>query len=249
MPVMNKVSMLTSTKTLRNVLGHPKPVNLKRLLDTPGSCVLVSLAADELHAAGKMMGRLFLSSLSREIFSRVGMAEKKRNPVRLYVDEFEHFGTSEFETILAEGRRFKLSLVLAHQTLAQLTPKMRSVILGNVGTKVFFRSGQEDGGLLSKDLTGDPKAIRLPDLRVGEAVLWTREGGTISIEVNSPIVRGLGERSARARLFVRELERQWGLPEGYVEPSFSSPPKSTQRSKESNPPRNPRTRMEDWLCD
>ncbi len=205
MPVMNKVSLLLSTQALRRTLGHQAPVDIGAHLNTPGSITLISLAVDELHAAGRMMGNMMLSTITREIFSRVDIPESKRNPVRLYVDEFENFAMSEFENILAEGRRFKLHLVLAHQTLAQLTPKIRSMILNNVGAKLVFRTGREDGAILSKDLTGDPKAFNLPDFPTGDCVLWTRDHAPIHIEINAPIVKNSDSMNPKLKAYIEAI--------------------------------------------
>lgn len=230
-PVLNKVSLLLSTPTLRKILGHSAPVDLREHLDSPGSVTLMSLAVDETHAAGRMMGRMMLSSVCREVFSRVNVSESRRNPVRLYVDEFEHFGTQEFDDILAEGRRFGLSLVLAHQTLAQLSTKLRSMILNNVGTKFAMRTGREDGAALSRDLCGDPNYYDFTRLRVGEAVMWTNDGGAIEIEVNEPIVGDVGRQSDDAREMVREIYA--------LNPQSESPRPTLRRYPEPEP--EPRT--------
>lgn len=230
MPVLNKVSLLWATPTLRRILGHPKPINLANHLNAPGSITLVALAVDEMHGAATMMGSLVLSAICREVFARVDIPESRRNPIRLYVDEFEHFGMKDFETILAEGRRFGLSLVLAHQTLAQITPKMRSMILGNVGTKVVFRSGRDDGSVLSRDLFGNPSAYDFTELPTGDAVLWRRNQETIEIEVNEPIVRDVGYRSDHARRFIEQVySRVERVPE-VVETSVLSLPSPTEKS-------------------
>lgn len=198
-PVLNKVSILLSTETLRKVFGHPEPIDLEKQLNTPGSITLVSLAVDELHAAGWMTGSLFLSSVCREIFSRTDIPESQRVPVRLVVDEFEHFGMGEFENILAEGRRYKCSLLLAHQALAQLAPKMRSMILGNVGVKAVFRAARQDADVLCRDLTGNAKSFDLATLPVGEALLWRRGEEPVHVEVNAPIIRDVGSLSPKAK--------------------------------------------------
>lgn len=208
MPVLNKVSLLLATGPLRATLGHERPLDLARHLNTPGSIFLVSLAAEELYAAGRMMGSLVLSSVCREIFARVGQAEHHRNPVRLYVDEFEHFGSRDFEALLAEGRRFGLSLVLAHQTLAQLNPKLRSLILNNVGTKFVFRCGRDDGSTLSRDLTGDPRMIDFAGLPVGRAAMWQADTGATEIEINAPIFRSVGRLSRDGAAFLDEVYRR-----------------------------------------
>ncbi len=210
-PVLNKVSMLFATETLRKVLGHFEPLDLARCVNTPGSIILVSLAVDELHSAGWMLGSIFLSSLCREIFSRTELAESQRVPVRVYVDEFEHFGMREFESILAEGRRFKCSAILAHQTLAQLTPKMRSMILGNVGVKVVFRAARHDADILCKDLTGNIKSFDLAAFKIGEALVWRRGEEPVHVEVNAPLIRDVGRPSVAAQKLLHAIRMRTPL--------------------------------------
>jgi len=247
MPVLNKVSILFATKTLRRILGSDRPFDLSRHLDTKGSITLVSLAYDEMHSAGQILGKMFLSSLCREVFARIGIPEKRRNGVRLYVDEFEHFGTKDFENILAEGRKFRLRVVLAHQTLAQLTPAMRSIILGNVGAKVVFRTGFEDGVRLSKDLTGGADTYNFQGFRRGEAVLWRKPGFLRRFMVCPPLIENSGEMTDEAKEYVErvydtfadEPERQ-----SHVSTPVELPPESSQRKRKQST-----GSLEDWLCE
>ncbi|MHB8637444.1 MAG: type IV secretory system conjugative DNA transfer family protein [Fimbriimonadaceae bacterium] len=269
MPVMNKVSLLLSTSTLRRILGHPKPIDLAKHLNTKGSVLLASLAIDELHGAATMMGTMLLSSICREIFARVNIPEHSRNRVRLYVDEFEHFGMQDFEAILAEGRKFGLSVVLAHQTLAQLAPKMRSLILNNVGVKAVFRTGWEDSGMLSRDLTGDSKALAFAEMPVGEAMVWQKGSAPKLVEINEPIVSNSGAESPEVRQYVDAVYAQsevWQEPLPAAAKSAGCPtPEPEANGRPSHPPTpadppsegKSRTRprrqssapMEDWLCD
>jgi hypothetical protein len=189
MPVLNKVSLLLATKNLRAMLGHPKPIDLGRAVNTPGCVILVALAVDELHSASRMMGTLILSALTREIFARAQIPEAERNPIKFYVDEFENFSSKDFEMILSEGRRFRLSLILAHQTLSQLSKSMRSLILGNVGMKVVFRVGSEDNVVLNRDLTGH-QIFDFTMNAPGSAVIWRRASGTVPLEIGEPIFGG-----------------------------------------------------------
>jgi hypothetical protein len=203
---------------------------------------VISLAVDEVHAAGWMTGSLFLAAICREVFSQVDVAESMRNPVRLYVDEFEHFTMREFETILAEGRRFKLSLVLAHQTLAQLSPKMRAVILGNVGVKLVFRTSHLDAQVLNRDLAGDPKAYELASLIPGEAVLWRRGYAPIYMEVNAPLIKDVGFVTAQAKNLLAQVK--------VLTPPFPDdhPPQNEgDDRRECKPPSSGPESLGDWL--
>jgi hypothetical protein len=253
-PVLNKVSALLSTVGLRRMYGHPAPVDLAEHLGTPGSVTLVSLAVDELHSAGWMTGSIMLSSICREVFSRATVAESQRNPIRLYVDEFENFAMRDFESILAEGRRFGFSIVLAHQTLAQLTPKLRSVILGNVGVKVVFRTGYQDAEVLNRDLAGVKGAFDLPSLPVGEAVLWRRGELPFQIEINTPLIDDVGSVSQSAREFLARLAELTPAYFEIVEETQSveapdeaqveeQPPSQKRQKAQGTPPGH----LEDWL--
>lgn len=255
MPVLNKLSILTSTPALRKVLGHPNPIDLGEQLNTPGSITLISLAVDELHGAAKMMGNMILASVTREIFARVQIPERDRNPVRIYVDEFENFVLKEFDSILAEGRRFAASLVLAHQTLAQLTPRMRSMILGNVGVKFAFRAGREDSQTLCKDLTGDPKLYDLNNLATGEALMWVRGKGEQLIEVNEPLLQSTGSLSLEGRAFRDAVlaarsatapNENVGEPEPFLEIGGLGWQKA--RLEATQPTSGRKQPLEDWLC-
>ncbi len=246
-PVLNKISLLLSTPTLRRILGHPKPIDLTRHLNTPGNVTLVSLAVDEHHAAGRMMGSLILSAICREVFARVEIPESQRVPLRLYVDEFQNFTSQDFETILAEGRRYKFSLVLANQSLVQLPPKLRSIILNNVGMKVIFRCGREDSATMSRDLFGDHRAYDFTQLPVGYCVLWRRDIGAVEVEVNEPLIRDVGAQSADAKKFLEEVYRHAGS--GVEESTVVdiSPSRATVPQHRPTRPHKISSSLEDWL--
>ncbi|MCL4540376.1 MAG: type IV secretory system conjugative DNA transfer family protein, partial [Bacteroidetes bacterium] len=69
----------------------------------------------------------------------------------MYIDEFQNFATESFAVILSEARKYGLSLIMAHQTLAQIPDELRSLILGNAGLQVFFRINRQDAALLAKE--------------------------------------------------------------------------------------------------
>lgn len=239
-PVMNKVSLLFATEGLRRTLGHQAPVDLGRHINAPFSVTLMGLAADELHEAGRAVGSLMLAAFTREIFARITIPESDRVRIRLYVDEFENFGTREFETIIAEARKFRLSLVIAHQTTTQLNPKARSVILNTVGAKLVFRTGREDSAVLSRDLTGDPKAIDFTTFATGEAMLWRNGQELVHFEGNQPLVSD-GVLSPAGEAFRQAVYSY--APPFEPRPSGGAPLTMPKRSASQN------AIKEDWLCD
>jgi cell wall-associated NlpC family hydrolase len=70
----------------------------------------------------------------------------------LYVDECQNFLNlpRSFDEMLAEARGYGLSMVLAHQHLAQLPRELREAVSANARTKVFFSLSPEDAHALSR---------------------------------------------------------------------------------------------------
>ncbi|OGG74074.1 hypothetical protein A3A40_02770 [Candidatus Kaiserbacteria bacterium RIFCSPLOWO2_01_FULL_54_20] len=96
-----------------------------------------------------LLGLILVSKFLQAAFSRVDT--KGDLPVfYLYIDEFQNFATPSIGTILSEARKYKLSLIIAHQFIAQLDEKIRDAVVGNVGTKAAFRVGTTDAEFLAK---------------------------------------------------------------------------------------------------
>lgn len=251
MPVMNKLSAVFATPKLRSILSDRNAINLAQHLNQDGSVLLVSLAVDETADVGRVFGSLFLGCLTQTMFARVGEAEHKRNPVLLLLDEFSNFASEDLSSVIAEGRRFGFSLICAHQTLSQVGPSLRSLILGNVGLKVIFRLGRDDSQAMSADLTGDRKALDLTRLPIGTCIVRRGNQKLVGVEVNKPIGNG-GVLDSPARTFLAEIHRQHPS-KAYEQPLLATSSTSTQpaappeHSKSRKKRANQTSSLEDWL--
>lgn len=189
LPVLNKVTPLLAIPQLRRMLREPKGFDWEDWLDRPGQLVLIALAAHRFHGASQLLGGLLVSSLQSAVMARASTPEGGRNPVTLFVDEFETMASPSFGAIIAEGRRFGLSLVLTHQNLSQLDPNLRQAIRNNVFVQLFFQTGSLDASDLAGDLvTGESsQTLRqaLISQKVGEAFLLRR--GEPSVQVATPL--------------------------------------------------------------
>ena len=85
--------------------------------------------------------------------SRVDSLGKDLPPFYLYIDEFQNITTDSISTIFSEARKYKLSLTVAHQFIAQLEEKIRDSVFGNVGSIASFRVSSEDAEYLEKQFT------------------------------------------------------------------------------------------------
>jgi len=97
--------------------------------------------------------------------SRADIPAHERRDFYLYIDEFQNFATGSFATILSEARKYKLSLIVANQYIAQLLPEIKDAIFGNVGTIMSFTLGSDDASPMStqfKSMVSVNDLISLP---------------------------------------------------------------------------------------
>ena len=71
---------------------------------------------------------------------------------RLIIDEAQNFLTlaSSLDTMLAEARKYRLSMVLAHQDLAQFPRDLLAAASANARNKIYFTCAPEDARVLAR---------------------------------------------------------------------------------------------------
>jgi len=108
---------------------------------------------------------------------RATQLEDSRRDFYLFIDEFQNFTTDAFTSLLAEARKYRLCLTLAHQYVEQLPPEIRRAIFGNVGTLISFRVGQSDAEVLQKEFANTHLAQQFVDLEQFEVIARVLENG------------------------------------------------------------------------
>lgn len=151
--IQNKVGQFTSSALIRNIIGQPKSsFDMRQVMDSQ-KILLVNVSKGRIgEDASRLLGALIITKLQLAAMSRVDIPEREREDLILYVDEFQNFATVSFANILSEARKYHLSLVIAHQYVAQMDETVADAVFGNVGTIVCFRVGAEDAELLEKEL-------------------------------------------------------------------------------------------------
>lgn len=131
-------------------------------------------------ALGEGLAELAMSASLMKIraaaMARAG--ERDRTPVRVYIDEFQNCRGDSLQSLLAEGRKFGISLVLANQSLGQIggtnDHTVGAATLANVGNLVTFRLGATDAIKLSSWLDHPDKwreLCQLPDFQMNARLL------------------------------------------------------------------------------
>lgn len=233
-PIQNKVGQFLATPIIRNIVGQPKStLNIRFAMDT-GKIVIVNLSKGKIgEDNSSMLGSLLITKFQIDAMSRADIPEKERKDFSLFVDEFQNFATDSFATILSEARKYRLSLTMANQYVAQMPEEVAAAVFGNVGSLAAFQVGVDDAKVFSEQFDEEKVApidlVNLPKYTVYNRILVdgmptpTFSGATLpppeldsGEEVNArvqKIVRFSRQRYAKPRDIVETKIARWTRPE------------------------------------
>ena len=157
--ITSKTDIFLANEYIRPIIAQKKStLNFSDIMNNK-KILLVNLSKGKIgELNANLLGLIIVGKFLQAAFARVDMPAEQRNPFYLYIDEFQNFTTPSIATILSEARKYKLSLNIAHQFVAQLSDEIRDAVFGNVGTKCVFRVGTEDGEFFEKVLAPDISA-------------------------------------------------------------------------------------------
>jgi len=155
----NRLNLFLQNPIVRKVIGQKeKFLNLQNIMDE-GKILFVNLSSGK---GGKLTDddrNLLGIMLVNEIFRLAKLrdyGDPNLKPFYCYIDEFANFVTRDIARAIEECRKFKISMVLAHQHLEQLKtedPYLYASVLTNCKNKVVFGGlSFEDCELMTKEL-------------------------------------------------------------------------------------------------
>lgn len=156
--LVSKIGAFIENTMMRNIIGQSRSsfdfgdiMNSKKIF-------LANLSKGRIGEMNmKLLGMILVTKLQMAAFERVHIPPEQRHDFFLYMDEFQNFITDSIATILSEARKYRLDLIMAHQYVAQLSPKqgdtkVRDAVFGNVGTLCCYRVGVDDAEMIAKQL-------------------------------------------------------------------------------------------------
>lgn len=154
---VSKFGRWVTDPTIRRIVGQSKSsFSFREAMDT-GKIVLLSLAKGLVGGDdANFLGLILLPKILQAALSRVALPDRERRDVSLYIDEFQNYATDALALMLAEARKYHVSLVLANQHIEQLSPDIRNAVIGNVGSVVAFRLGLKDALAMEEILAPSP---------------------------------------------------------------------------------------------
>jgi len=168
-PLVNKLGQFLSDPMLRNIFGQKEnKIDLEQLMNER-KILLINLSKGKIgEENSSFFGAMFLTKIKQAGMARAKLEPQDRNDFYLYVDEFHNIVTDTFENIISEARKYGINLIVAHQYVGQLMPKVEEAVLGNTGSIITFRVGGDDAVKLKSDFAPIFDVKDMINLGVGE---------------------------------------------------------------------------------
>jgi len=228
--IKNKIGQFTSNPLIRNIIGQPKSsFDIREVMDGK-KILIVNLSkgrVGEQNAfllGGMLITKIYLAAMSRANASESAL--KALPSFYLFVDEFQSFVNDSFADILAEARKYKLNLTIAHQYIDQMPETVQSAVFGNVGTTIAFRVGPFDAEKLEKIFT--PKFLEEDLVNLGFAQIYLTlmidgvGSPPFSAQTLPPIENAMQEvRSGLKEKIIESSRRAYAHPREEVEQKIS----------------------------
>lgn len=235
LPIVNRLDQFLRPPAIRKTLCHPESSFSIRDALAEGQILFLDLFG--LSEENRLLiGQMLLSKFQLELMRRELSVSGSHTPFYLYADEFQSFaGVSEgvWRELLSRGRKYGLSLTLAHQYPAQLPTGLQDEILGNVNSIVAFGLGGKDAQVMRREFLQKSSgrqnglepvpASALIELATGEA--YAKFAGGHAIKLLTPPPMRI-DNAYRAEEVVAASWEQYAASPGHRPSRAASPPSS-----------------------
>ena len=151
-PVLARLRSFLLRDFVKETMRYPKSsFDMGKVLD--GGVLLVRIPKGILgEEASRLLGSLILARVWQAATARARIPAEARRDCSVYLDECQNFLilASSLDTMLAEARKYRLSMVLAHQDLAQFPRELLAAVSANARNKVYFTCAPEDAKVLAR---------------------------------------------------------------------------------------------------
>lgn len=182
-PLLNRVTAFLTEPAARHLLAQrTSTVSMSALIEEQ-QWLIIRLPKGHLREHAHTLGNLLFAQLQFAALARGAKPAASRSTFTLICDEAQNLAENigDLTTLLAEGRKFGISVVTANQFWEQLPRELRGALL-SAATLMCFRISANDAHILAPELGGDQRqrlVTELTDLSRGEAV--ARFGSTPAV--------------------------------------------------------------------
>ncbi len=158
--VLRRLWGILENQTFERMFSHPRSkLDLFAEMNA-GKIILINTAKDLLKENGtEIFGRFFIALIAQAAQERAVIPERQRMPTFVYIDEAADYFDRNIGIILSQARKQKTGMILAHQYLGQLEPKLQEAFAANTSIKFAGGVSNRDARALAPMLACDPAQI------------------------------------------------------------------------------------------
>lgn len=158
--VLRRLWGILENQTFERMFSHPRSkLDLFAEMNA-GKVILINTAKDLLKETGtEIFGRFFIALIAQAAQERATLKEHDRKPTMVYVDEAADYFDRNIGIIAQSARKYNVGLVLAHQFLGQLEPKLQEALSANTSIKFAGGVSNKDARALAPMMSCQPELI------------------------------------------------------------------------------------------
>jgi hypothetical protein len=158
--VLRRLWGILENQTFERMFSHPQSkLDLFSEMNA-GKVILINTAKDLLKETGtEIFGRFFIALITQAAQERATLPKSERMPTMVYIDEASDYFDRNIGIILSQARKYKIGMVLAHQYLGQLDPKLQDAIAANTSIKMAGGVSTKDARALAPQMHMDAETI------------------------------------------------------------------------------------------
>lgn len=158
--VLRRLWGILENQTFERMFSHPRSKLDLFMEMNAGKIILINTAKDLLKEQGtEIFGRFFIAMIAQAAQERATLPAHKRIPTFVYIDEAQDYFDRNIGLILAQARKYNVGMVLAHQYLGQLEPKLQEAFAANTAIKFAGGVSAKDARVLAPMLYCQPEFI------------------------------------------------------------------------------------------
>ena len=158
--VLRRLWGILENQTFERMFSHPRSkLDLFGEMNA-GKVILINTAKDLLKETGtEIFGRFFIALIAQAAQERATLKERDRMPTMVYIDEAADYFDRNIGIILSTSRKYNVGMVLAHQYLGQLDPKLQEALAANSSIKFAGGVSAKDARSLAPMMACAPELI------------------------------------------------------------------------------------------
>jgi len=241
--ITSKFDVFLANEIMRPIVAQEKSsFNFRDVMDNK-KILLVNLSKGRLgDINSNLIGLIIVGKILMAALSRADSYGKELAPFYLYIDEFQNITTDSISTILSEARKYKLSLNVAHQFIAQLDEKIKNAVFGNVGSMTVFRVGSDDAEFFEKQFSPEFSASDIMNIDNYNCYAKILANGVPVKPFNFKAVKSPDGNSELVNQLKELSYQKYGRPRAEIEQEIlakykkEEPKKDVERSEEKENP-------------